>query len=124
MPPLNCGNLELTLNQGTRAARSLSAPDHETAYEVLLKGHAYEFVDGEPIFDRTATQLDDIQQNLEDYLSKHKKPIIVIHFHGGLVDRCNGYTGAASLLGAYEGAGAFPIFPIYNVGIGESIDKG
>lgn len=119
--PLNCGNLELTISKSTQ--RKAVSPDTSSAYDLLLRGHAYEFVDGEPIA-RTHDQLSAITEDLNEYVARTPKPVIVLHFHGGLVDRCQGYTGAASLRSLYESVGAFSIFPIYNVGTGESIDKG
>jgi hypothetical protein len=88
-------------------------------------------MDGIDIPGRTDAQRQEIALALREYLNRYYSehgrgavPTIVIHAHGGLVDRCDGYLGAAQLEPLYEQADAFSIFPIYNVGLGESVDKG
>jgi hypothetical protein len=90
-----------------------------------LDEYAFETDDGETI-DRTPVQNRLIGNGLERYLAgvSGRRPVIVVHFHGGLVDRCEGYADAARFIPRYAGSGAYPIFPVYNVGLGESVDKG
>jgi len=103
----------------------------------ILTGHVYEFRDGifmppndESSGGGTAVQLAQLGHKLDEYLDGYHPghpgavPTIVIHAHGGLVDRCQAYSGALQLAPLYDQAGAFAIFPIYHVGLSESVDKG
>ena len=55
---------------------------------------------------------------------KQTKPErLVIHFHGGLVDRASGETAAAELLPLYTGAGATSLFVIWETGCKEIVEQ-
>ncbi|HEY4088736.1 MAG TPA: hypothetical protein VGM43_22555, partial [Bryobacteraceae bacterium] len=55
---------------------------------------------------------------------KETKPErLVIHFHGGLVDRALGETAAAELLPLYTSAGATPLFVIWETGWKEIVEQ-
>lgn len=49
-----------------------------------------------------------------DEIKKTKAKKIVLHFHGGLVNRESGHASARVLLPDYQKAGAYPIFTIWN----------
>lgn len=105
---------------------ALRCPDSEKYIgDLNVDEYAFETDDGESI-DRTPVQNDLIKSGLGRYLSRVTtgRPIIVLHFHGGLVDRCEGYGDVGRLAQRYIDAGGYPIFSIYNVGLGESVDKG
>lgn len=44
---------------------------------------------------------------------------LVVHFHGGLVDRASGFGIAESLRPVYEAAGAYPVFFVWSSGVTE-----
>jgi len=46
---------------------------------------------------------------------------LVVHFHGGLVSRDRGLATAARLHDVYEHAGAYPLFVVWQSGLGETI---
>ncbi|MEM8885812.1 MAG: hypothetical protein AAGD14_17235 [Planctomycetota bacterium] len=46
---------------------------------------------------------------------------LVLHFHGGLVSEASGRATAAALEPVYEAAGAYPIFPVWESGLLETI---
>ena len=46
---------------------------------------------------------------------------LVVHFHGGLVDRASGFQIARSLRPVYEAAGAYPVFFVWSSGITEIV---
>lgn len=48
---------------------------------------------------------------------------LVIHFHGGLVDRSLGEAAAAELLPLYTSAGATPLFVIWETGWKEIVEQ-
>ena len=52
--------------------------------------------------------------------SPHKNNL-VIHFHGGLVNRESGHKSGLILKESYEAAGAYPIFFIWNSGIKDTL---
>jgi hypothetical protein len=56
-------------------------------------------------------------------IEKDKPPRLVIHFHGGLVDRASGEAAAAELLPLYTNAGATPLFVIWETGWKEILEQ-
>jgi hypothetical protein len=48
---------------------------------------------------------------------------IVVHFHGGLIDKTAGLTAAERLIPIYQAAGAYPIFFIWESGWREVIER-
>lgn len=46
---------------------------------------------------------------------------LVVHFHGGLVNRARGTATAERLHAVYEQAGAFPLFVVWQSGLGETV---
>lgn len=48
---------------------------------------------------------------------------VVVHFHGGLVDKQAGITGANTLIPIYQNAGAYPIFFVWETGWQEVIQQ-
>jgi hypothetical protein len=48
---------------------------------------------------------------------------VVLHFHGGLVDKQAGITGANHLIPIYQNAGTYPVFFVWESGWREVIDQ-
>ena len=83
------------------------------------RGTVLEYANGK--LDKAATeQVEQIRSRLRALSPAN----IVVHLHGGLVDRCQGYGTAVRLGPLYRTAGVFPIFPIYHVGFWESLHYG
>lgn len=61
-----------------------------------------------------------VQQIVSDAVHEEN---IVIHFHGGLVNETNARAMANRLLPIYQQAGAYPIFPVWEAGLFETIQN-
>ena len=48
-------------------------------------------------------------------------PVVVLHCHGGLVKESSGRKTAARLYDVYQGAGAFPVFFVWEAGLFETL---
>lgn len=63
----------------------------------------------------------DVERIVEQAVGNAHPRGIVIHFHGGLVNRAAGLTIAQNLAPVYDGAGAYPIFFVWESGFIESL---
>jgi hypothetical protein len=69
-----------------------------------------------PDTDTTAEDLDALVAAAAQHPSRH----LILHFHGGLVDKLDGLATAQALTGAYE-SGGYPVFFVWESGWWEAI---
>ena len=87
----------------------------------LDKNHCIVLQDGR--FDlKNGTGPEDLK-SMFNQITAAKPDRIVIHFHGGLIDRLAGINAANFLRPIYEEAGAFPIFVVWETGWREVIQN-
>jgi hypothetical protein len=75
---------------------------------VLLRGGCFEH-----------STLQDVQDIVAAQRASGRR--LVVHFHGGLVDREHGIAIAERLTPAYEQAGGYPLFVVWQSGLGDTL---
>jgi hypothetical protein len=87
----------------------------------LNKQHCIVLNDGK--FDtEQGTTADDLSQIFKT-IGESKDTSIVVHFHGGLIDKLAGIDGANILTPIYQKAGAYPIFFVWESGWSEILHQ-
>src|ERR1043165_3230557 len=87
----------------------------------LDKGHCIVLKDGR--FDADyGTSAADLSQ-IFNTLKQNKTQPLVLHFHGGLVDKQAGITAANALTPFYEKAGVYPLFFVWESGWQEVLQQ-
>src|SRR5690349_9283670 len=66
----------------------------------------------------TRSQLDEA---FVSFIASPQNGALVVHFHGGLVSLADGEAIAARLLPFYQGAGAYPLFVLWQAGLLETL---
>ena len=80
--------------------------------------HFLDLEDGK--FSRTtAADLDTLFQKLDAHPAKN----VVVHFHGGLVSRNGAHKSGSVLLEAYDTAGAYPVFFVWNTDLPHAVGR-
>ncbi len=71
--------------------------------------------------DRTDSQPTDVPRILDLAMREAPGNGLVLHFHGGLVSKSEALASAQRLQGAYEEAGAYPVFFVWESGLLETL---